>query len=122
MDGRASLSVCAHRPHDIFIRLMILRTNSQKPSEELLKKFRATFPHLAYASHSGSHSDAQGLPFSNSLDITHIARYVHRAISRALLPGCDTMDEREEPPDFAFRARTLILPRNESASVKSSAY
>ncbi|KAJ4348433.1 uncharacterized protein N0V89_009807 [Didymosphaeria variabile] len=50
------------------------RTNSQKPNEELLENFRATFPHLAHTSRSQSLNNAQGPSLTDALDVAQTAR------------------------------------------------
>ncbi|KAL5407317.1 hypothetical protein PMIN04_011764 [Paraphaeosphaeria minitans] len=50
------------------------RANSQKPNEELLETFRATFPHLASTSRSHSIGNVQASSLTDALDVAHTAR------------------------------------------------
>ncbi|KAJ4300692.1 hypothetical protein N0V90_002780 [Kalmusia sp. IMI 367209] len=50
------------------------RTNSQKPNEELLENFRASFPHLSSTSRSQSLNNAQGPSLTDALDVAQTAR------------------------------------------------
>ncbi|KAF2685530.1 CP2 transcription factor family protein-like protein [Lentithecium fluviatile CBS 122367] len=50
------------------------RTNSQKPNEELLENFRASFPHLAQTTRSQSLNNPTGSSLTDALDVAHTAR------------------------------------------------
>lgn len=50
------------------------RTNSQKPNEELLQNFRATFPHLANTTRSQSLTNVEGPSLTDALDVAQTAR------------------------------------------------
>jgi len=52
------------------------RTNSQKPNEELIQNFRASFPHLAQPTRSQSVNNPTGSSLTDALDVAHSARYV----------------------------------------------
>ncbi|KAF2252576.1 hypothetical protein BU26DRAFT_259274 [Trematosphaeria pertusa] len=51
------------------------RANSQKPNEELLENFRATFPHLAQTTRSQSLNNPTGTSLTDALDVAHTTRH-----------------------------------------------
>ncbi|KAF2260952.1 CP2 transcription factor family protein-like protein [Lojkania enalia] len=51
------------------------RTNSQKPNDELLESFKASFPHLAQTTRSQSISHPAGPSLTDALDVAHHARH-----------------------------------------------
>ncbi|KAF2200964.1 hypothetical protein GQ43DRAFT_449125 [Delitschia confertaspora ATCC 74209] len=51
------------------------RTNSQKPNEELIENFKATFPHLANPIRSATINNPPGSSLTDALDVAHTTRH-----------------------------------------------
>jgi len=60
-------------------------TNSQKPNEELIENFKASFPHLAQPVRANTINNPPGPSLTDALDVAH-HRYVHVPAPCCALP------------------------------------
>jgi hypothetical protein len=75
---------------------------AQKPNEELLENFRASFPHLAHTTRSQSIGNPTGSSLTDALDVAHSGRYVLSSSSAPaplvlLWPQCAIICTRAQP-------------------------